>query len=96
MDAIRVIVRLVAKPGSETIVQGVLTELVAPVRRESGCLAYDVYQSGSAPGTFFDIAKWADATAIEAHAAETHVQSALALLEDHLAEALQIDVLRPL
>lgn len=96
METLRVIVRLVSRAGSETVVREALAALVEPVRREPGCLNYDIYESNSAPNVFFDVADWAGAAAMDAHSTTPHVRNALAVLEPHLAEALQVDVLRPL
>lgn len=96
MSSIRVVVRMVARSGSEEVVRGTLAGLVEPVRAEPGCLGYDVYESATEPGTFFDIAEWAAQDAQDAHLMTPHVQEALAALDGHLRDALDVHPLNPI
>ncbi len=61
-----VIVR--AKEGQELLLEAELRALVAPTRREEGCLQYDLYRSTDLAGQFFLHEVWASR---EHHAAHT-------------------------
>jgi quinol monooxygenase YgiN len=67
-----------AKPGSESTVQAALLSLVEPSRKEPGCLAYDIFASESAPGTFVSIERWKSQEDIDAHMASPHLAEAIA------------------
>src|SRR6266850_6317226 len=49
-DAVTLIVLLRAREGQETILEAELRALVAPTRKEKGCLRYDLYRSADTPG----------------------------------------------
>ncbi len=40
---------------------------VAATRQEAGCLAYDIYESLTEPGTFVAVEQWENEAAIDAH-----------------------------
>ena len=61
-----VIVR--AKEGQELLLEAELRALVAPTRREEGCLQYDLYRSTELAGQFFLHEVWESR---EHHAAHT-------------------------
>jgi quinol monooxygenase YgiN len=87
MPALPVVAVLVAQPGKEAQVRTALAALVEPTRAEEGCLAYDLYESGSAPGTFVTIESWREAADLQTHLATPHVQQALAASGELLTTA---------
>jgi quinol monooxygenase YgiN len=95
MPDLPVVAVLVAKAGQEDVVRAALTDLVAPTREEEGCLAYDLYESGSAPGTFVTVESWRAQADLDAHLQTPHVQAALAAAGDALDGAPGIHPLRP-
>ncbi len=68
-DAVTLIVILRAREGQETILEAELRALVAPTRKEDGCLGYDLYRAADAPGAFWLHEVWASR---EAHAEHIH------------------------
>ncbi len=74
----KVVLRLTAKPDKVQELKSVLVELVAPTRKEPGCLSYEIFQNNTDPCDFAFIEEWRDAAAIDAHWASAHVQAALA------------------
>ena len=77
------------KDGRARDVDGLV--VVSDVRYDGpGCLGYDVYESATAPGTFFDMA------AQDAHLMTPHVQAARAALDEHLRGALDVHPLDPI
>ena len=95
MADLQVVAVLVAKPGAEEVLRGALTALVPPTRQEPGCLAYELSESGSAPGTFLTVERWRDQADLDAHLQTPHVQQAFAVAGDALDGAPGIHPLVP-
>jgi quinol monooxygenase YgiN len=58
-NAVTLIVMLRAKPGHETLLEAELRALVAPTRREEGCLTYDLHRPIDTSGAFLLHEVWA-------------------------------------
>jgi quinol monooxygenase YgiN len=95
MSDLPVVAVIVAKPGSEEVVRSALTALVEPTRAEQGCHSYELYESGSTPGTFVTIESWRGPADLDAHMATPHIAAALGASEGHLAIAPAIHPLTP-
>jgi quinol monooxygenase YgiN len=52
-------VTLHAREGQEALLEAELHALVAPTRREEGCIAYDLYRAAEIAGAFFLHEVWA-------------------------------------
>jgi quinol monooxygenase YgiN len=65
-----VIVR--AKEGQELLLEAELRALVAPTRREEGCLQYDLHRSAELAGQFFLHEVWASRELHTAHTRTPH------------------------
>jgi quinol monooxygenase YgiN len=87
MDGLSVVAVLVAKDGHEEIVRSALHALVIPTREEEGCLAYELFESASAPGTFVTQERWRAQADLNAHLETAHVQQAFIAAGDALATA---------
>lgn len=74
----KVILRLAAKPDKVEELKGILIGLVAPTRKEAGCLSYEIFQNRADPCDFTFVEEWASEAALDAHWATPHVQDALA------------------
>jgi len=68
-DAVTLVVLLRARDGQETILEAELRALVAPTRKEDGCLRYDLYRSPDTPGALLLHEVWETR---EAHTEHTH------------------------
>jgi quinol monooxygenase YgiN len=68
-DAVTLVVLLRAREGQETILEAELRALVAPTRKEDGCLRYDLYRSTDTPGALLLHEVWETR---EAHTEHTH------------------------
>lgn len=95
MSDLQVVAVIAAKPGSEDVVRGALNGLVEPTRAEDGCLAYALYESASAPGTFVTVETWRGQEDLDAHLRTPHVTNALTVADGHLAGTPGIHPLRP-
>jgi quinol monooxygenase YgiN len=89
-SSLRVIARARAKAESVPQVREILSALVEPTRRESGCLSYELLQNSSDPADFVFVEQWASPAAEQAHFATPHVLSALQQLSGLLAEEPEI------
>jgi quinol monooxygenase YgiN len=94
--SLTVVAVITAKPGSEDAVRVAMKGLVAPTREEAGCLAYDLSESTSAPGTFITVEEWSDPSDLDQHMQTEHIQSALGVLGSELAAPPAIHALTPL
>ncbi|MBI2828029.1 MAG: antibiotic biosynthesis monooxygenase [Acidobacteria bacterium] len=78
---VHVVARYQAKPGKEREVEGVLTALVAPSRREIGCYQYDLLRNPADPCDFCFVERWGDDKAVDQHNETAHVKNAIAQVE---------------
>jgi len=88
--SLRVMARVRAKTEHIAQVREILSALVEPTRRESGCLSYELLQNGSDPADFVFVEKWMSATAEQAHFSTPHVSVALQRLVGLLAAEPEI------
>lgn len=95
MTDLKVVATIPAKPEAADQVRAALQELVEATRAEDGCVAYDLYESGSVPGTFVTVERWRDAASLEAHMATPHVAAAFAAAGDGLSGDVAIHPLTP-
>jgi quinol monooxygenase YgiN len=58
-DAVTLVVILRAKEGQEGLLEAELRALMAPTRREDGCLTYDLHRALDIPGAFLLHEIWA-------------------------------------
>ncbi len=95
MPDLSVVAVLTAKAGQEGTLRDALAALVAPTRQEEGCLAYELSESATAPGTFVTVELWRARVDLDAHLQTAHVQHALATAGDALATPPAIHPLVP-
>ena len=79
-NSIRVIARVVANPDSLDQVRSILTNLVEPTRKESGCLSYELLENRTNQTDFTFVEEWASDAAIDAHLTTNHIGDALTKL----------------
>jgi quinol monooxygenase YgiN len=58
-NAVTLVVILRAKQGQEFLLEAELSALIAPTRREEGCLTYDLHRALDTPGAFLLHEIWA-------------------------------------
>jgi quinol monooxygenase YgiN len=75
-----------AKPGQEEAVKEVLVALVEPIRKESGCLCYNLHQSKSDKTQFMFYEQWASKEALDAHGKTPHMKALGGKLKDKTDE----------
>jgi quinol monooxygenase YgiN len=84
-DVIHVVAKLQAKPGKEGELKGLIEPLIAPTRKEKGCLRYDVFQGRQDPTVITLIEAWDSNENLDTHLALPHLQKIFARLPELLA-----------
>ena len=82
---VKLIARLDAKPGQETLVAEALSELSVPSRAEAGCIQYDVCRSKEDAAKLLVLEEWETQEALDEHMATPHFKTFLAKVGEALA-----------
>ena len=88
--SLTVVAQIKAKPGKESQVRQELLSLVAPSRKDAGCLNYDLHQELDKPGHFLFHENWASKAHLDAHLQKPELQAVLARVGQMVAEPPQI------
>ena len=67
MKNIVVVANLAAHPGKEAQLRDALSALVAIVKREPGCIRYDLHEAIDTPGQFVFYEIWEDDERLDVH-----------------------------
>ena len=94
--SLTVVAQITAKPGKEGQVRQELLAMIAPSRKDAGCLNYDLHQATDNPARFMFHENWTSKAALDQHLQQVHVQSALARLGPWVAEPAQITLWEPI
>jgi quinol monooxygenase YgiN len=70
---ITVVATFQARPGREAELKKALIGLVAPTRKETGSINYDLHQSPDEPGKFLFHENWTSKELLDAHLKSAHV-----------------------
>jgi quinol monooxygenase YgiN len=85
-NSLRVVARIKAKPERVEEVRNLLSGLIEPTRKESGCVTYELLQNRQDPTDFTFVEEWDGDSAFENHFSTDHIQNALPQLGDLAAE----------
>jgi quinol monooxygenase YgiN len=85
-----VIAQLNAKPGKESLVRQELRSLVAPSRKDAGCLSYDLHQAPDNPALFLFLESWTSKAHLDQHLQKPDLQAVLARVGQLVAEPPRI------
>src|ERR1035437_756583 len=85
-----VIAQFKAKPGKESLVRQELLSLVAPSRKDAGCLNYDLHQAQDNPALFLFHENWTSKAHLDQHLQKPAFQAVLARVGQLVAEPPQI------
>ncbi len=88
--SLTVVAQFKAKPGKEGAVRQELRSLVAPSRKDAGCLNYDLHQALENPALFLFHENWASKAHLDAHLQKPDLQPVLARVGKLLAEPPQV------
>ncbi len=79
---VTVVATFQAKPGKETELKNALIGLVAPTRKEAGCINYDLHASPEDPAKFLFHENWTSQAHLNTHLANTHIQELLPRVDE--------------
>ena len=79
-----------AKPGKEGQVRQELRSLVAPSRKDAGCINYDLHQAVNDPALFMFHENWVSKAHLDAHLQKPDLQAVLGRVGQMVAEPPQI------
>jgi quinol monooxygenase YgiN len=88
--SLTVVAQVKAKPGKESEVRRELLSLVAPSRRDPGCLKYDLHQAVDNPAQFLFHENWTSKAHLDQHLQKPDLQATLARVGQLVAEPPQI------
>jgi quinol monooxygenase YgiN len=88
--SLAVIAQIKAKPGKENSVRQELLSLVAPSRKDTGCLNYDLHQGLDNPALFLFHENWTSKAHLDQHLQKPDLQAVLARVSQLVAEPPQI------
>ena len=89
-NTVRVIARLRAKPGKEVELRTLATGLIAPTRKEAGCIRYELLVNEADPAELTFVEEWRDGDTLNAHLATPYVQHALSRCPELLLGELDL------
>ena len=89
-ETVRVIARLRAKPGKEAELRTIAAGLIAPTRKEAGCIRYELLVNEADPAELTFVEEWRDGDTLNAHLATPHVQHALSRCPELLLGELDL------
>jgi quinol monooxygenase YgiN len=89
---VTVIARVKAKSGREAEVLRELMSLVAPSRKDAGCINYDLHRSQADAGCFLFHENWESREHLDRHLAKPDLQATIAGLGQLVAEPPEISL----
>ena len=82
MKTITVIATFQARPGKEAELRAGLISLLAPTRKEQGCVNYDLHASPEDPAKFLFHENWTSKELLDAHLKSAHVMALLPRVDE--------------
>jgi quinol monooxygenase YgiN len=95
MTNIGVVAKIVAKQGKEQDLLAELCRMVAPTRKEPGCLKYVLHKSSANPSEFWFVEEWTSRDALDKHKQTPHYRELKQRIPDFIASSETI-VLDPI
>lgn len=81
-QAVRVVARVVARPGKEDELRALLQGLIEPTRREPGCVVYELLQNKTDSTEFTFVEEWNSDADLDAHLQSEHLRHARSKLPE--------------
>ncbi len=82
MKTITVVATFQARAGKEAELKAALLGLLAPTRKEAGCLNYDLHESPEDPARFLFHENWTSKAHLDAHLQSAHIQVLLPRVDE--------------
>jgi len=89
---ITVVATFQARPGKEAELKKALIGLVAPTRKEAGCINYDLHASPEDPAKFMFHENWASQALLDAHLKSPHIAALLPRVDELCAAFPEIKI----
>ena len=86
MSQLTVVAKLVAKKESVESVKSELLKLIAPTRKEDGCIEYNLHQDNEDPALFIFYETWECAACLEKHINTDHFKAYVRTVEGMIKE----------
>ena len=77
MKTLCVVAHIRAKKERQEELKKVLTALVSPTRKETGCIRYQLFRNNQDPQDFTFVEEWVDDAALELHLQTPHFKQAM-------------------
>lgn len=88
-----VVAEMKAKVGKEAELKKELLGLLAPTRKEEGCINYDMHQSNEDPGFFVFYENWTSKEHLDKHLKTPHLEAFFAKESELLEGNVQIHLM---
>ncbi len=88
MSQLTIVAKLVAKKESVESVKSELKKLVAPTRKEDGCIEYTLHQDNDYPAEFIFYENWESAACLERHLNSDHYKAYVRAVDDLLEKKI--------
>lgn len=82
MKTLTVIATFHARPGKEAELRAALIGLLAPTRKESGCVNYDLHGAPGDAGLFLFHENWTSQAALDTHLQSPHIKALLPRVDE--------------
>ena len=82
MKTLTVVATFQARPGREAELRAALTGLVAPTRKEAGCINYDLHVSPEEASRFLFHENWTSKAHLDAHLQSAHIKALLPRVDE--------------
>ena len=82
MKTLTVTATFQARPGKETELRAALIGLLAPTRKEAGCINYDLHAASDGAGKFLFHENWTSQAALDVHLKSPHIQALLPRVDE--------------
>ncbi len=79
---ITVVATFEARPGKEAELKQALLGLLAPTRKEAGCINYDLHVSSESPAKFLFHENWESKEMLDAHLKSPHIAALLPRVDE--------------
>ncbi len=82
MSTITIMARLTAKSDAIEAVKAEVLKMVAPTRREEGCVEYRLHQDNDNPAVFVFYENWKNLSCLEQHLHSSHYKAYVSAVSD--------------
>ena len=86
-EVLTVVARIEAKADQIDLVKAEMSGLLAPTRKEAGCIQYDLHQDIEHPAVFWFIEQWKSPEHLQQHAGSTHIAAYRKATADAIASS---------